>query len=364
MTDRYAPFRDVAAMVGADAVVLVPGPNFTRLFNKSFMSHERPLVIVIPQDGAPAAVVPNLELGSFALINFEGEVFDWRDQTGYADAFASLAAHLQVGRIAVEGQVMRVFVDQAFRRAYPGLDVIDAEREISALRLHKTAAEIESLERAIEISEAALTDVLDSVRVGQTEKEIESRLVSALFSHGAEGLSFAPIVAAGDNSARPHAKARTDYAVREGDALLFDFGAMAGGMCADITRTVFVGHVSDEGREVYETVLAANEAGHRATRPGATAHDVDDAATTVLEGSRFADRIRHKTGHGLGREVHEAPYIMRGNHQVLEPGMVLTNEPGLYELGNFGVRIEDDVVVTAEGSRCLTTFPKELKVVG
>ena len=135
-------------------------------------------------------------------------------------------------------------------------------------------------------------------------------------------------------------------------------------MCADITRTVFVGHVSEEGREVYETVLAANEAGHRATRPGATAHDVDDAATTVLEGSRFADRIRHKTGHGLGREVHEAPYIMRGNHQVLEPGMVLTNEPGLYELGNFGVRIEDDVVVTAEGSRCLTTFPKELKVVG
>ena len=84
----------------------------------------------------------------------------------------------------------------------------------------------------------------------------------------------------------------------------------------------------------------------------------------MLEGSRFADRIRHKTGHGLGREVHEAPYIMRGNHQVLEPGMVLTNEPGLYELGNFGVRIEDDVVVTAEGSRCLTTFPKELKVVG
>jgi Xaa-Pro dipeptidase len=171
-------------------------------------------------------------------------------------------------------------------------------------------------------------------------------------------------VAAGDNSARPHAHARPDYRIRAGDALLLDFGARKSGFCADITRTVFVGHATDEAQSVYDTVLRANLRGHEVTLPGATAHDVDDAVISVLEASPYADRIRTKTGHGLGRDVHEAPYIMRGNPEVLTSGVVFTNEPGLYEIGNFGVRIEDDILVTDTGSRSLTTFPKSLTVVG
>ena len=364
MTDRYQEFRDLAQRLGVDAVALVPGPNFTRLMNKSFHSHERPLVLMIPAEGPVAAVVPNLELGSWAMLNFEGEVFDWRDQVGYKDAFTALAAHLPLSSVAVEGQVMRVFVHHALAAAYPGLSIVDAEKAISGLRLCKNASEIAALEKAIRISEAALEDVLQGVRVGDTEKAVEGRLIQALFAHGAEGMAFGPIVAAGDNSARPHASARSDYAVRAGDAFLFDFGATWGGLCADITRTVFVGEPSKEAEEVYATVLAANLAGHAVTRPGATAHDVDDAVTSVLEASPYADRIRTKTGHGLGRAVHEAPYIMRGNHETLAPGMVFTNEPGLYRIGSFGVRIEDDVLVTETGSRCLTTFPKDLRVVG
>ncbi|MDU8944167.1 M24 family metallopeptidase [Ovoidimarina sediminis] len=364
MRDIYTDFRDLARRLDVDAVALVPGPNFTRLMGKSFHTNERPLVLVIPAEGAVAAVVPNLELGSWALLNFEGEVFDWRDQSGYSEAFAALAAHLPLSSVAVEGQVMRVFVHHALAAAYLGLRIVDGEKAISALRLCKTDAEIAALERAIGISEAALEDVLQSVHVGQTEKEVEGRLIQALFAHGAEGLAFGPIVAAGDNSARPHALARHDYKVQAGDAFLFDFGAMWGGLCADITRTVFVGDPSREAEDVYATVLAANEAGHAATRPGASAHDVDDAVISVLEASPFADRIRTKTGHGLGREVHEAPYIMRGNHEILTPRMVFTNEPGLYQIGNFGVRIEDDILVTEGGSRSLTTFSKDLRVVG
>lgn len=177
-------------------------------------------------------------------------------------------------------------------------------------------------------------------------------------------MAFGPIVAAGDNSARPHGSAREDYAIAPGDALLFDFGASWGGFVADVTRTVFVGHANDEAQDVYATVFAANQRGHEVARAGVTAHDVDDAVTAVLEASPYADRIRTKTGHGLGRQVHEAPYIMRGNHQVLEAGMVFTNEPGLYRLGGFGVRIEDDVLVTADGCRSLTQFPRELMTVG
>ncbi|SFC93613.1 M24 family metallopeptidase [Tropicimonas isoalkanivorans] len=362
--DRYSDYRRTARAIAAEAVALVPGPNFERVYGVSFHSNERPLVIVIPIEGPPAAIVPNLELKSFEAIGFEGTVFDWRDQDGYADAFAAMAREIPLRVLAVEGQEMRVFVHHALQAAYPGMRILDAERDISALRRVKTEAEVATLEHAIAVSERALADVLDRVRVGQTEAEVEAMLTAALFRHGAQGHSFDPIVAAGDNSAKPHAHARSDYAIRAGDALLFDFGARVGGLNADITRTVFVDHAPEGAQAVYAAVLAANMRGHEVTRPGLTAHDVDDACSKVLEGSPFADRIRHKTGHGLGRAVHEAPQIMRGNFEILEPGMVFTIEPGLYAPGAFGIRIEDDVLVTQTGCRSLTTFPKDLTVVG
>ncbi len=357
-------YSQLARDMSVDAVALVPGPNFTRALGKAFMSHERPFLVVIPANGEPAAIVPNLELGSWELVGFDGAVYDWFDQTGYDGAFAALADHMPLSSVAVEGQVMRVFVSKALTRAMPNLKIVDGEREISGLRIVKTDDDIAALQAAIDVSERALEQVIANVRIGQTEKQVEQALIQALFAEGADSLAFNPIVAAGDNSARPHGKARADYKIQSGDALLFDFGARKRGFAADITRTFFVGEVSDEGRAVYDTVLRANLKGFEMCRPGVTAHDIDDAVIGVLEASPFADRIRTKTGHGLGRDVHEAPYIMRGNDQVIRAGMVWTNEPGLYELDNFGVRIEDDVLVTDDGCRSLTSFPKDLRIIG
>ncbi|WP_226782457.1 M24 family metallopeptidase [Oceaniglobus trochenteri] len=362
LADRLAAYAAVASELGVDAVSLVPGPNFNRAVQHAFSSHERPLLLVIPADRPPAALVPNLELGSWAQVGFDGAVFNWRDQDGYAAAFGDLMRHLSITSLAVEGQVMRVFVHHALKTAQPDLTILDAEREISALRMIKTPQDIAALQSAIDLSERALKDTLARVKLGQTEAEIERMLVQRLFEEGADDLAFAPIVAAGDASAMPHAKARPDYRVKAGDTLLIDFGARKNGFCSDITRTVFLDHVTDEGRAVYDTVLRANLAGLAVTRAGVTAHEIDDAATSVLEDSPFADRIRTKTGHGLGREVHEAPYVMRGNHMVLPAGTVYTNEPGLYRLGGFGVRIEDDVLITDDGYETLTHFPKELTV--
>ncbi len=362
LTDRLSAYANVAADLGVDAVALVPGPNFTRALNQSFMSHERPFLLVIPAAAPAAALVPNLELRSWDLVGFPGAVFDWRDQDGYQAAFDALLSHLAISSLAVEGQVMRVFVHHALKTAQPDLRIVDAETEISGLRMIKTAADIDALCAAIAISERALQRTLDSVRIGQTETEIEQVLIQSLFAEGAEDMAFAPIVAAADNSARPHAHARADYAVQAGDALLLDFGARKHGFAADITRTVFLKHASDEAQEVYDTVLRANLRGFEVTRAGVTAHDIDDAVISVLEASPYADRIRTKTGHGLGRDVHEAPYIMRGNHMVLPAGTVYTNEPGLYDIGNFGVRIEDDVLITDDGCTSLTHFPKELMI--
>lgn len=363
-----APLHAVLNRTGLDAVVLVPGANFRRVFSKDFHQMERPLQVIVPREGAAVAIVPNLEMASFAPIGFPGEVFDWRDEAGYLGAFMAAGAALpqlqKMCRIGVEGQRMRVFDLMALQTALPKAAFVDAHAEISALRLIKLPHEIALQRKAIELSEAALEATLQELKVGMTETDIESILLRNLFAHGADGLAFAPIVAAGANAAMPHAHARPDYAIRPGDALLFDFGGTYQGYGADITRTFFVKEVSDFDRAFYETVLAANARGRDISRAGITASDVDDAVQKVLEGSQFAAFARHKTGHGLGLDVHEAPQIMRGNGQMLEPGMVFTIEPGLYREGEAGVRIEDDVVVTADGIDCLTTFPRELRLVG
>lgn len=364
MKDRYEPFRSVARAQSLDAIALVPGANFRRLFDANFHVNERPLVVLIPIDGNPAAVVPNLELGSFNSVGFEGEVYDWRDQVGYQPAFDALFENMQVKRIGVEGQTMRVFVHHAMLASNNEIEIIDAQKQIAALRLHKNPSEVTALRKAISASEHALQNTIDQVQIGMSEKQIESILVQNLFAAGADEMSFDPIVAAADNSAKPHASARDDYQIQAGDALLLDFGARIDGLCADITRTFFIQKCSDVQREVYETVLAANIAGCAAVKPLATAHDVDDVTTSVLEASKYKDRIRTKTGHGLGRDIHEDPYIMRGNKELLEPGMVFTVEPGLYQLGEFGVRIEEDVLVTESGCDILTSFDKSLTFIG
>lgn len=360
--------RTILGCTGLDAVILVPGANFRRVFRKDFHQMERPLVVVVPRDGEPVAVVPHLEMGSFLPLGFPGKIFDWRDETGYMPAFMAAGQALpqlrQGARIGVEGQRMRVFDLFALQAALPGAEFLDIHAEISAIRLRKTPEEIELQRKAIRLSEAALEATLGEIVVGMTEAEIESILLRNLFAHGADGLAFAPIVAAGDNAAKPHAHARPDYRIKPGDALLFDFGGSHQGYSADITRTFFVKEVSGYDRAFYETVLAANRKGLEVSRPGLTAGDVDDAVLKVLEQSQFAQFCRHKTGHGLGLDVHEAPQIMRGNSQLLEPGMVFTIEPGLYRDGEAGVRIEDDVVVTESGIECLTSFPRELRIVG
>ncbi len=362
-TDRYAELRAIAVENRLDAVALVPGANFHRLFGKDFHQNERALVVLIPAAGSPVAVVPNLEMASFAPLGFEGPVFDYLDNDGPQAAFDAALDALPLRRLGVEGQRMRVMDHHSLKRAAPDLEIVDAHAAISTPRLKKTPSELAALERAIAISEAALERTLRQIEIGQSEVEVEAILAQNLFGCGAEDFAFAPIVAAAGNSAKPHAKARPDYTLRAGDALLLDFGARWGGLNADITRTVFVGHCPEAARGLYETVLSANAKGRALAGPGVTCHELDDAVLSVLEDSVHRDFIRTKTGHGLGREVHEDPYIMRGNSTPLEPGMVFTIEPGLYRPEEIGVRIEDDVLITEEGSRSLTGFPREVRLV-
>jgi Xaa-Pro dipeptidase len=171
-------------------------------------------------------------------------------------------------------------------------------------------------------------------------------------------MSFSPIVVAGPNAASPHSTP-SERPIESGETIVVDCGATVGGYAADITRTFAIGELEPEMAQVYDVVRAANAAGRRAVRPGIPAEQVDQAARAVIEDAGYGEYFIHRTGHGLGLEIHEPPYIVAGNRQLLEPGMTFTVEPGIYLPGRGGVRIEDDVVVTADGGDSLTTFPRE-----
>lgn len=367
--DRETIDRRLAALLaairaaGLGAAAIVPGANFQYLTGGRFYAMERPTILIVTADGERRAVLPAFEVMTWEKLGFAAEVFAWKDSEGYDGATAAAVSGLGIKRLGVEGQRMRVFEEMALQKAIAGVAIVDAQKAISSIRLRKDRHEIRAIREAIAISEAALEKTLKAIRIGVTESEVEAELLRNLYAAGAREMAFSPIVLGGAQAAEPHGHAG-GYRMQRGDTLLFDFGAAHEGYNADITRTVFVGEPEDDARRFYETVLEANRIGRDSVRPGMTASAVDDAVQRFLEASPFAANIVHKTGHGLGLDVHEAPQVMRGDETVLEPGMVITIEPGLYMPGLRGVRIEDDVVVTEGGAESLTRFPRELRVVG
>jgi Xaa-Pro dipeptidase len=364
MGDRLARLRAAMARADLDAVALVPGANFYYLTGASFHLMERPTLLVVPREGPLHAIMPVLERGRWQAAMPAAETSYWQDSDGFDGAFLALSRRLAPVRIGVEGQRMRVFEAEALRRAFPASAVVDAHSAISHMRLHKDAGEIAALRRAIGISEAALATTLGAAAAGMSETDFRGRLVAEMLAAGAEGLSFDPIVLAGPASADPHGSPSRERRLERGQPLLIDFGAAWGGYMADITRTVFVGAAAPEHRAVYEAVLAANALGRAIAAPPMTLDALDRRVTESLVGSGYGEIVLTKTGHGLGLDVHEAPQVMIGNLQAMEPGMVFTIEPGLYRDGDIGVRIEDDVLVTAQGVESLTGFERGLTLIG
>jgi Xaa-Pro dipeptidase len=220
------------------------------------------------------------------------------------------------------------------------------------------------MREAVQIAERALEATLPKIRAGMTEREIGTELVLQTLLAGSDSeLPFAPIVASGPNSALPHA-AVTDRRLQKGDLLTLDWGAAKNGYIADLTRTFAIGDVDPELKRVYETVKAANAAAKAIARPGVTAAEVDAAARKVITKAGYGEFFTHRVGHGLGLEGHEDPSMHGRNELTLSAGVTFTIEPGIYLPGRGGVRIEDDVVITADGCESLSTYPRELRVIG
>ena len=375
MENRIEKIMKVIENNNLDAVALIAGPNMAYLTGADFHLMERPTVIIFSKNYKPVAILPNLEVDSFKSLSFYKEVSDsqkniynaeiisWKDSEGFNDAFVKAGETIgNLKKIGVEGKRMRVFEFDIMKKAFPNAEIMDTHKEIVEIRLCKDDSEIQNLRKAIKISEDALETTLKNVKEDMTELQIAQDLIVNQYKLGAHSLAFNPLVLIGENAALPHGHSG-DRKLKKGDALLIDFGCVYNGYTSDFTRTYFYKEVSDSHKNIYEVVQKANEIGRNITKIGTSLHDVDDTVTCHLEQSAYSNCIGHRTGHGLGMDVHEDPYVTRGNHQILAKGMVITIEPGLYDVGNVGVRIEDNVLVTDSGHESLTVLPRDLTII-
>lgn len=365
-TQRQTKLAELLKQNGLDALALNAGPSQTYFSDLHFHLMERPAIILFGPGKTSVTIVPEFERAKADNLDYQVEVITFDEnpdnwQAAFKDAAAAFG---KVTRIGVEGLRMRVMELRCLESAFAGAKFEQAEALIAQMRMRKDASEVAAMQRAAEIAEAALNATLKKVKVGMTEKQIASELVQQLYAHGSDTeLPFQPIVAAGANSANPHATV-SDRKLQNGDLLLFDWGASYNGYLSDITRTFAVGEIEPEFKRIYEIVKLANQVGRDASKPGAPCSAVDEAAREAIEDSGYGQYFTHRTGHGLGLEPHEEPYMRAGNEMILEPGMTFTVEPGIYLDGRGGVRIEDNVVITEDGARTLTSFPRELQVIG
>jgi Xaa-Pro aminopeptidase len=348
-------------------VILNPGPTLTHLTGLRFHLMERPVVLLFAKDQVPAIVLPELELQKVASLPYDLQVFAYPENPAeWGNVFqkATRALQLDGKRIGVEPRQLRLLEFRYVRDGAPEADYPDASQVLSELRLRKDKAEVEAMRKAVKIAQDALEATIPSFKIDMTEKALAAELVTQLLKHGSDPeIPFAPIVSAGPNAANPHASP-SERKLQAGDLLVVDWGAAYEGYISDLTRTFAVGEVDKEYIQIHKIVQEANAAGRAAAGPGVPCANVDKAAREVIERSGYGEYFTHRTGHGIGMEGHEEPYMRGDNMQLLEPGMAFTVEPGIYLPNRNGVRIEDNVVITEFGVDVLSDMPREIRIVG
>ena len=278
----------------------------------------------------------------------------------YTAAINELIEQDGVKKVALEDRTLTYAEYTAWASALHAA-AVRLEDGVERLRICKEDDEVEKIVAAQRIAEQAFEEVLNDIRAGATEKEIAARLTYLMLHYGAENMSFDPIVVSGANSSKPHG-VPTEKQIAAGDFVTMDFGCIVDGYCSDMTRTVAVGHVTDEMQTVYDTVLNAQLAGIARCKAGVTGRDVDAAARQVIADAGYGEAFGHGFGHGVGLEIHEAPTTGPSGAAPLPAGSIVTAEPGIYLPGRFGVRIEDMLYVIEDGCIDLTEAPKGLLV--
>jgi Xaa-Pro aminopeptidase len=357
--ERLDKVRAAARAAGLDAMLLTPGPDLRYVTGYDAKQLERLTCLVVPASGDPALFVPRLELAAArAAISSGLDMIAWEETQ---DAFALVANHLgAVGTVGLSDRMWALFVLR-FRDALPGARQVLASGVLRDLRMRKTPAEVAALREAGAAIDRVHAQVPGWLKPGISERHIGLRISEAILAEGHAHVDFT-IVASGPNAASPHHEV-SGRVLAAGDVVVVDIGgSMPSGYCSDSTRTYAIGEPPAEFAEYYKVLKGAQEAACQAVKPGVTAESVDAAAREPIAAAGYGDLFIHRTGHGIGLEAHEDPYIVAGNDLVLEPGMAFSIEPGIYP-GPHGARIEDIVVCTSDGVERLNLQPRDLVII-
>ncbi|MDQ1683305.1 MAG: hypothetical protein QOC82_42 [Frankiaceae bacterium] len=366
LQQRLTRATEAAAAAGVDALFVTPGADLRYLTGYEALPLERLTCLVLPARGEPVLVVPRLEHAA-AEASGAGDVVKIATHEETDDAFAlaaGLASDALGGAVALVGVADRMWAEHVlrFRAALPQAQQTTAGQVLRPLRVIKQADEIDGLRRAGAAIDRVHDRMAEWLRPGRTEAAIARDIADAIVAEGHATVNFT-IVASGPNGASPHHHT-SDRVVEAGDSVVVDIGGtMPDGYCSDCTRTYVAGGSPDpEFARYYDVLLAAQKASCAAVRPGVTAASVDAAARDVITDGGYGEYFVHRTGHGIGLEEHEEPWIVAGNDTILAPGMAFSIEPGIYLPGRHGARIEDIVVVTEDGVERLDTGSRELQV--
>ncbi|ORL78732.1 M24 family metallopeptidase [Prescottella equi] len=359
--DRLARAAQVAQRAGLDGLLVTPGPDLRYLIGSRADSFERLTCLVVPSDGnAPSVVLPRLELASLgdsAVGELNLPVHDWVDGVDPYELVSSLLP--ETPQVAVTDAMPALHLVPLSRR-FGGVPAL-ATGVLRELRMIKDDAEIEALRRAGAAIDRVHARMGEWLRPGRTEREVAADITAAILAEGHTEAAFV-IVGSGPHGADPHHEV-SDRVIESGDVVVIDIGGpVEPGYNSDSTRMYVLGEPDPQVAEQVAVLEAAQRAAVEAVRPGITAESVDAAARDVLADAGLGEVFVHRTGHGIGLSVHEEPYIVAGNEMVLEPGMAFSIEPGVYFRGRWGARIEDIVVVTADGCESMNLRPHELTV--
>jgi D-alanyl-D-alanine dipeptidase len=360
-SDRLARASKEAERAALDALLVTPGPDLLYLIGYDPPPLERLTTLVIRPGNDPVLLVPRLERPRAAaspagtLVQIES----WGDGQDPYESIRRLVSG-SAGSLGTTDRTWAVHL-LALEKALPATSFHSAGATMSRLRARKDPGEVELLAKAGLCTDEAFGQILGEGLRDHSERQVAGSLAGHLLESGLESVAFT-IVGSGPNGASPHHDPG-DRIVRHGDTVVLDFGGRVAGYCSDMTRTVSVGESGAEAREIHAIVAEAQEAAFRAVGPGVPAQEIDRIARGVISSAGHGDRFFHRTGHGIGLEEHEDPYIVEGNTEPLEPGMCFSIEPGIYVEGRFGVRIEDIVAVTDSGAVRLNEVPRDLTVV-
>jgi Xaa-Pro aminopeptidase len=347
---------------GIDALLITPGPDLRYLTGYDALPLERLTCLVLPANGDAFLVAPRLEVPA-AKASPAGNL--GIDIKGYGEtdsAYAMVASFLSTAKVVGLDDHMPAVQVFAFRDAMPDVEQRLAGEVVHPLRVVKTQPEIDALQAAADAIDRVHARVPEWLRAGRTEREVGRDIADAIIEEGHVSVDFV-IVGSGPNGASPHHEV-SDRVIGANDIVVVDIGGtMPSGYCSDCTRMYALGTPPADFMAYYPALVEAQATSVASVRPGVTAESVDSAGRDLLTAAGYGEHFIHRTGHGIGLETHENPYIVQGNDQLLEPGMAFSVEPGVYLEGLHGARIEDIVVVTQDGVRALNRRPHELVII-